>query len=129
MDFNVIGPDDLPFEPRPYRPQDPERSAASLSDALGLTRSRAAIWRYPPGSRGRRHREMAQEEVFVVLDGSVTMLLGDPPQREQLASGSVVRVGPGTTLQIRNESDGEATLLIWGAPPERGRAEILDDVE
>ncbi len=129
MDFNVIRRDDLPFKPRPYRPQDPERSAASLTDALGLTQSRASIWRYPPGSRGRRHRELAQEEVFVVLEGAVTMMLGDPAQREQLAAGSVVRVAPGTTLQIRNESDGEAMLLIWGAPPETGRAEILDDVE
>ena len=38
----------------------------------------------PPGSRGRRHLERAQEEVFVVLDGTLTMLLGDPPERVDL---------------------------------------------
>ena len=129
VDYGVLRPDDLEFEQRPYRPQDPVRSAAGLSDALGLTESRASVWRYPAGSRGRRHRELAQEEVFVILDGSVTMMLGDPPQREQLPARSIVRVAPGTPLQIQNESDGEATLLIWGAPPERGKAEILDDLE
>ena len=129
MDFGLLRPDELEFEQRPYRPQDATRSAAVLTDALGLTQSRASLWRYPAGSRGRRHRELAQEEVFVVLDGGVTMMLGEPPQREELPAGSFVRVAPGTPLQIHNDSGGEATLLIWGAPPERGRAEILDDLE
>src|ERR1043166_9148113 len=120
VDFGVLRPDDLVFEQRPYRPQDPARSAAAVSDALGLTRSRASLWRYPAGARGRRHRELAQEEVFVVLDGAVTMWLGEPPQREELPTRSIVRVAPGTPLQIHNNSGGEATLLIWGAPAERG---------
>jgi quercetin dioxygenase-like cupin family protein len=129
VDFGVLRPDDLEFEQRPYRPQDPVRSAAVVSDALGLTQSRASLWRYPAGSRGRRHRELAQEEVFVVLDGAVTMWLGEPPQREELPARSIVRIAPGTPLQIHNDSGAEATLLIWGAPPERGKAEILDDLE
>jgi hypothetical protein len=57
------------------------------------------------------------------------MMLGEPPKPEQLPAGSIVRVAPGRPLQIQNQSDGEATLLIWGAPPERGKAEILDDLE
>jgi mannose-6-phosphate isomerase-like protein (cupin superfamily) len=129
MSFGVVRPGQFAFEQRPYREQDPPRSVAGLTDALGLTQSRASVWRYPAGSRGRRHREGAQEEVFVVLDGTATMMLGEPPQRELLPTGSLARVAPGTPLQIRNESDGELTLLIWGAPPDRGRAEILDDLE
>lgn len=129
MSFGVVRPEEFAFEQRPYREQDPPRSVAGLTDALGLTQSRASVWRYPAGSRGRRHREVAQEEVFVVLDGTATMMLGESPQREQLPAGSLARVAPGTPLQIRNESGGELTLLIWGAPPDRGRAEILDDLE
>jgi mannose-6-phosphate isomerase-like protein (cupin superfamily) len=129
MDFAVIRPDELEFIPRPYREQDPVRGMAALSDPLGLTQTRASVWRYPPGSRGRRHRELVQEEVFVVLEGTATMMLGDPAQREQLPVGSLARVAAGTPLQIRNEADGQLTLLIWGAPPEPGRAELLEDLE
>src|SRR6266511_1287413 len=42
---------------------DQTRGIARLSDAL--THMRANIWRMPAGSRGRRHFELVQEEVFV----------------------------------------------------------------
>jgi mannose-6-phosphate isomerase-like protein (cupin superfamily) len=32
--------------------------------------SRANVWRYPPGAQGKWHRDLGQEEVFVVLEGS-----------------------------------------------------------
>jgi len=67
--------DDLEFAQRPYREQDAPRHAASLTEALGLESSRATVWRYPPGARGRRHIEGAQEEVFAVIEGVVTLAL------------------------------------------------------
>ena len=39
------------------------------------------MWRYPEGAKGRRHRDLIQEETFVVLEGTLTMYLGDPPER------------------------------------------------
>ena len=45
---------------------------------------RANIWRLPAGARGGRHIEHAQEEMFVVLEGTATLLLGDPPERVEL---------------------------------------------
>jgi uncharacterized cupin superfamily protein len=120
--------DDLPFAERPYREGDAPRHAASLTEALGLESSRATVWRYPPGVRGRRHVEGAQEEVFVVLEGTITLALGDPAELVTLAAGSFTRVSTGTVLQTRNESDADALVLIWGAPPVTGQAELLDDV-
>jgi uncharacterized cupin superfamily protein len=70
-----------------------------------------------------------QEEVFVVLAGTLTMLLGDPPQRHDLPPESVVSVAAGTGLQMRNESDDEVVVFVYGAPPVTGRAQYLDDVE
>lgn len=102
------------------------RSVARLSDAL--SQSRANIWRYPPGARGKRHADNAQEEVFVVLDGTLTIDLGDPPERHEVARGSVVVVETGTPLQLRNAGDEELVLFIYGAPPVRGRAEFFEDV-
>ena len=102
------------------------RAIAGISDAL--TQSRANIWRYPPGARGKRHKDPVQEEVFVVLDGTLTVDLGEPPERHVLERGSVLVVQPETILQIRNAGDEELVLYIYGAPPKRGQAEFFDDV-
>jgi mannose-6-phosphate isomerase-like protein (cupin superfamily) len=126
--FCVIRPGDDVWEDRPNQ-EGRIRRVADLTSAGALEQSRARIWRYPPQTRGRRHLEGAQEEVFVVLAGTLTMLLGDPPERFDLAPQSVVTVSPGTGLQMRNESDAEVVVFAYGAPPVTGQAEYLDDVE
>ena len=104
---------------------DLNRGILRLSDAM--TQMRANIWRVPAGSRGRRHAERVQEEVFVVLEGTATFALGDPAERSELPTGSVVVVEPGTAIQVLNESDAETTVLIVGAPPVTGEADYLPD--
>src|SRR6266480_5202950 len=99
------------------------RQAADVTSAAQLQNSRGRVWRYPPSTRGRRHADHAQEEVFVVISGSLTMLLGDPPDRVDVGPESVVAVEPGTPLQVRNEGGEELVLYIYGAPPEQGGAD------
>jgi mannose-6-phosphate isomerase-like protein (cupin superfamily) len=108
------------------RGDDDSRTIAALSDSL--TNSRANIWRYPPGARGKRHKDLAQEEVFVVLDGTLTVDLGEPPERHELVRGSVLVVQPGTILQLRNAGSEDLFLFIYGAPPVRGQGEFFPDV-
>jgi mannose-6-phosphate isomerase-like protein (cupin superfamily) len=127
MAYYVARPDELEFEERPYREDEPPRHAADLTAALSLRHSRARLWRYPARTRGRRHADRAQEEVFVVLDGEPAMYLGDPPERVDLRAGDVVAVQPGTILQIVNERDREATLFIYGAPPDQKGADFFAD--
>ena len=105
------------------------RQAADVTTAADLKHSRGRLWRYPAGSRGRRHADHVQEEVFVVLSGRLTMLLGDPPERVDVGPHSVVAVQPKTPLQVRNESDEELLLFIYGAPTEQDGADFFDDVE
>jgi mannose-6-phosphate isomerase-like protein (cupin superfamily) len=105
------------------------RLAGDVTTAAALQHSRGRIWRYPAGTRGRRHADKAQEEVFVVISGKLTMLLGDPHERIDVGPQSVVAVEPDTPLQVRNESDEELVLYIYGAPPEQGGADFFDDVE
>jgi len=102
------------------------RAVARLSDSL--TQSRANVWRYPPGARGKRHADHVQEEVFVVLDGTLTMDLGEPPERHVLERGGVLVVQPRTALQLRNTGSEELVLYIYGAPPVSGGADFLDDI-
>jgi len=121
--FTIFRPDELAFEPRG---DDDPRSVARLSDALSA--SRANVWRYPPGALGRRHRDLGQEEVFVVLDGTLTVDLGEPPERREVPRGGLVVVERGTILQLRNAGPEEVVLFIYGAPPETGRTEYFENV-
>ena len=121
--YTVFRADELDFQPRA---EDDPRSRAALSDAL--QESRANVWRYPPGAKGRRHRDLAQEEVFVVLDGTLTIDVGEPPERHDVPRGGVVVIERGTTLQLRNAGDDELVLFIYGAPAETGKSEFFDSV-
>ena len=125
MAYTVFHAGALEWHPR--REGDP-RLVSELSDAM--TRSRANLFRYPPGAVGRRHSDPIQEEVFVVLDGTLTIHMGegDDPERHELERGSVLVVQPGTTLQLRNAGDEELVLFIYGAPPEQAAADFFDDV-
>jgi mannose-6-phosphate isomerase-like protein (cupin superfamily) len=129
MAFHVLHGDRHAYEERPNVEGQAPRLAADLTTAASLAESRARLWRYPAHTRGRRHKDLAQEEVFVVVKGTLTVLLDDPPQRFDLPPESVVSVEPGTALQLRNEGDEELVVFAYGAPPETGRAEFLDDVE
>jgi mannose-6-phosphate isomerase-like protein (cupin superfamily) len=124
MGFTIFRQADLDWIPRD---DESGRTIARLSDSM--TESRANVWRYPSGARGRRHLDQAQEEVFVVLDGALTVDLGEPPERHVLERGSVLVVEPGTILQLRNAGDAELVLFIYGAPPVTGQAEFFPDVE
>ncbi len=126
MGFRVIRPDELEWETRPAEPGEPQRHAGPVSDVARFEHTRANLWRYEPGAKGRRHKDMLQEETFVVVLGTLTMYLGEPPERHAVGQGGVIHVEPGTPLQVVNESDEELLLYIYGAPPERGHAEFLD---
>jgi mannose-6-phosphate isomerase-like protein (cupin superfamily) len=121
--YTVFQAGKLQFVPRA---EDDPRSIASLSEAL--EHSRANVWRYPPGAQGRRHRDLGQEEVFVVLEGTLTVDLGEPPERREVGRGGVVVVERGTILQLRNAGDEDVVLFIYGAPPETGKSEFFDPV-
>jgi mannose-6-phosphate isomerase-like protein (cupin superfamily) len=127
--YHWVSAGDLEYEERPPKPGEGTRRAADLTTAVDLKQSRARLWRYPPHSTGRRHQDHAQEEVFVVISGTLTMLLGDGPERVDLGPGGVVAVEPMTPLQMRNESDEELVVFVYGAPPLREGADFLDDVE
>jgi mannose-6-phosphate isomerase-like protein (cupin superfamily) len=122
--FSVFRPSELEFADRG---DGSGRTLAGVSDRL--TNTRARFWRYPPGSRGRRHAERVQEELFVVIEGTATMDLDDPPERVELPAGSVCAVQSGTALQIRNDGTEDVLLFIVGAPPEEGEADYFPDVD
>ena len=126
MAFRVVLPDQLEWKTRPHEPGEPARYVAELSELAGFAHTRANVWRYEPGAKGRRHRHPIQEETFVVLAGTLSMYIGDPPERHDVPAGGLIHVEPGTTLQNVNHGDEDLLVYAYGTPPEDEHAEILD---
>ena len=126
MGFRVIRPDELEWLTRSHEPGEPARHVAELSDLAGFAHTRANIWRYEPGAKGRRHRHKTQEETFIVLSGNLSMYVGEPPERQDVPAGGLIHVEAGTPLQTVNHGDEDLVLYAYGTPPESERAEILD---
>jgi quercetin dioxygenase-like cupin family protein len=126
--FSAIPPDGPDWITRPHEPGEAARHVAELSELAGFAHSRANIWRYEPGARGRRHRHPTHEETFVVLAGTLSMYLGDEPQRCDMAAGGLIHVEAGTALQAANHGDGDLLVYVYGAPPETEdeHVELLD---
>jgi quercetin dioxygenase-like cupin family protein len=128
VSFRVIRPDEPEWITRPHAPGEPARHVAELSELAGFDHSRANIWRYEPGAAGRRHRHPVHEETFVVLAGTLSMYLGDAPERHDVPQGGLIHVRPGTALQSVNHGDDDLLVYAYGAPPEREHelVELLD---
>jgi mannose-6-phosphate isomerase-like protein (cupin superfamily) len=124
--FRFVRPQQLDWLTRDHGPDEAARHTAELSERLGLATGRANFWRYEPGAKGRRHRHHKQAETFVVLAGTLSMYLGEPPERIDVPAGGVVHVEPSTPLQTVNHGDVDLLVYAHGAPPELERAELLE---
>jgi quercetin dioxygenase-like cupin family protein len=126
MAFRAINPDEFEWITRPHEAGEPARHVAELSERAGFAHTRANVWRYEPGAKGRRHRHPVQEETFVPLRGTLSMYLGEPPERHDVPVGGLIHVEPGTPLQTVNHGDEELWVYAYGTPPESEHAEVLD---
>jgi quercetin dioxygenase-like cupin family protein len=124
--FAIVHPDEQPRITRPHEPDEPPRHVTEITEAAGLTQARANVWRYEPGAAGRRHRHPSQEEVFVVLEGTLSAYLGDPAERHDVPAGSVLRLPPATVIQSVNHGTTDLRVYVHGWPPEDEHAELLD---
>lgn len=86
-----------------------------LTEALGLTETRATLRRLPPGASMPYHRHAEQEELYVLLDGKGAIVVDG--ERLTAGPGTAVRVSPGTPRQLVNDSAGTSEWLVVGAPP------------
>jgi uncharacterized cupin superfamily protein len=89
----------------------------SLRRQLGVTSFGMNLIALAPGERGRIHRHERQEEVYVVLEGELTLALG-PDDERVLAQGEVARVAPDVRRQLINGSEQPLLLLALGGSGE-----------
>jgi quercetin dioxygenase-like cupin family protein len=123
--YRVITPQEQPWHTRPHGDGEPARHVTELSELAGMEHVRANVWRYEPGAAGRRHRHPTQDETFVVLAGTLSMYVGEPPERRDVPSGSLIHVPAGTPLQSVNHGSDDLLVYAHGWPPEDEHAELL----
>jgi mannose-6-phosphate isomerase-like protein (cupin superfamily) len=122
MAFRAIIPSEFQWITRPHEPDEPARHVAELSETAGFAHTRANVWRYEPGAKGHQ----VQEETFVVISGTLSMYVGDPPERHDVPRGGIIHVAPGTPLQSVNHGDEELVVYAYGTPPESEHADLLE---
>src|SRR4051794_28874919 len=88
----------------------------SLRRELGVTTFGLNQLVLRPGQRGRIHRHAAQEEVYVVLDGTLTLLIEG--ETLTLERGELARVAPAVRRQLVNRGPGRLVLLALGGAGE-----------
>jgi mannose-6-phosphate isomerase-like protein (cupin superfamily) len=93
-------------------PESPERFV-SLRRALGVTTFGINQMVLQPGQRMRIHRHQRQEEVYVVLEGRLTVAV--EAQETELGAGELMRVAPQVRRQLVNRGPGRVLLIALGA--------------
>ena len=69
-----------------------------------------------PGQRGRIHRHARQEEVYLVLEGTLTLLIEG--EEERLDRGELIRIAPDVRRQLANRGPDRVVLLALGGSGE-----------
>jgi uncharacterized cupin superfamily protein len=85
-----------------------------LRAELGVETFGLNLIRLGPGQRGRIHAHRGQEEVYLVLEGTLTLELG-PDERRRLGRYELVRVAPEVRRRLANDDDERLLLVALGA--------------
>jgi uncharacterized cupin superfamily protein len=87
-----------------------------LRDQLGVTAFGLNLLVLQPGNRGRIHKHARQEEVYLVLEGTLSLSI-EGVERD-MAVGELARVAPEVRRQLINRGPGRCVLLGMGAAGE-----------
>jgi len=87
-----------------------------LREQLGVTSFGINLILLNPGQRGRIHCHAKQEEVYLVLEGTLSLTV-EGVERD-LHKGEIVRVAPEIRRQLVNRGPGRCAILGLGAAGE-----------
>jgi uncharacterized cupin superfamily protein len=76
----------------------------------------ARLWRLEPGQASTKHRHRAQEEIYLLLEGTGRARIDG--EVLTLAPLDALLVEPASTRQLFNDTDADQLWLVVGAPPE-----------
>lgn len=99
-----------------YMPLAKVKERQFLARAMGCKGVGVSLMRLKPGEGASYvHRHKVQEEVFVILKGTGTLLLDG--RRHSVPEGTIVRVGPTVYRAMGNTSRRDVVYMIVGAIP------------
>jgi uncharacterized cupin superfamily protein len=87
-----------------------------LAEQLGADTMGARLWRLRPGQASTRHRHRHTHELYVLLEGTGRVRLGD--EVHTLEPLSSLLVDAGEIRQLFNDTDADQLWLVVGAPQE-----------
>jgi quercetin dioxygenase-like cupin family protein len=85
----------------------------SLRKRLGVTAFGINQLTLQPGQRMRIHRHAGQEEVYLVIEGRLTVLVEDVAHT--VAAGELMRIAPEVRRQLINQHRERVTLVALGS--------------
>lgn len=107
----------LPAADAFWRPSNQMRVLnTDLAKQLEIGELGARLWRLGPGQASTKHRHREQVELYVVLEGTGRIRIGD--EVLTLAPLSSLVVEPDTVRQVFNDTAVDALWLMVGAPVE-----------
>src|SRR3954447_7482345 len=91
-----------------------------IRQELGITTFGLNLLRFRPGQGSRIHRHLHQEEAYLVLEGTLTLVVEGEPR--DLQRGELARVAPDVRRQLLNQHRQSLLLLaVGGAKEHEGR--------
>lgn len=87
-----------------------------LAKQLEATTLGARLWRLHPGQASTRHRHRETHELYVLLEGTGRVRVGQ--DLHTLEPLSALLVEPAEIRQLFNDTDADQLWLVVGAPPE-----------
>jgi len=107
----------LPAADAFWRPSNQTKTLnTDLAKQLEATQMGARLWRLAPGQTITKHRHLSQEELYVLLEGTGRMRLGEDVLT--LSPLDSVLVEPETVRQPFNDTEADQLWLVVGAPKE-----------
>jgi mannose-6-phosphate isomerase-like protein (cupin superfamily) len=94
---------------------DGEERFVSLRRPLEVSGMGMNLMLLSPGQRGRIHDHERQEEVYLVWEGTLTLIVDG--EQHELGRGELARVGPGVRRQLVNRGPERVAIVALGATP------------
>jgi quercetin dioxygenase-like cupin family protein len=98
-----------------------------LARQLGASNLGMRLWRLRPGQASTRHRHEVTEEIYLLLEGTGRMRVGD--ELLTLEPLSAVLVEPHELRQVFNDTDSDQLWLVAGAPNEAANTLEMSEEE
>jgi quercetin dioxygenase-like cupin family protein len=123
MDESVVHLNEMElFDPADFdaEPSDElvELDVKAVDRALDTENMSLKVWYFKPGDEMRYHAHREQEEVFYVIEGTFSVILGPPDNFEtyQIDPGGFYAAGPDVGHGHRNVGEEVGVMLAIGAP-------------